>query len=121
MTKESRDHAWRSGALAAALVLLTALFSLGTAASPGQKTIKPLKFATPEAAVKALVDAARKNDDQGLIKIYGSSGEDLINSGDEVQDAQRRAMWLAQYDADHAIVLKYPDEAELVMGKDHWP
>jgi hypothetical protein len=122
MTQEFRNHRWPSGTLAALLVLLAALFSFSPlAASPGQKTIKPQRFATPDAAVMALVDAAKRDSDQDLIKIYGSSGEDLVNSGDAVQDAKRRAMWLAQYDAEHAVVLKYPDEAELVMGKDHWP
>jgi hypothetical protein len=122
MNQNSRDQRRASGPMAAMLVLLAALFSLSTAAaSQGQNTIQPRKFPTPEAAVKALVDAARKNSDQDLVKIYGSSGEDLINSGDDVQDANRRAKWLAEYDADHAVVLKYPDEAELVMGKDHWP
>jgi hypothetical protein len=122
MIQNFRDQRWAWGSMAAMLVLsmATLIWSI-PAGSQGAKTIKPQTFPTPEAAVKALVDAARKNDNQELIKIYGSSGEDLINSGDAVQDAQRRATWLAEYDADHAIVLKYPDEAELVMGKDHWP
>jgi len=122
MTQKTRDQRWARGAMAAMLVLLTALFSLSTtAASPGQKTIKPQTFPTPEAAVNALVDAARRDSDRDLIKIYGSAGEDLVNSGDAVQDAKRRAGWIKEYDVAHAIVLKYPDEAELVMGKDHWP
>lgn len=122
MTQNSRNPRWAPGATAAMLVLLTALFSLASpAASPGAKKIKPQTFPTPDAAVQALVNAAKRNDDQALITIYGSGGEDLINSGDAVQDAQRRAKFLAEYDADHAVALKFPDEAELVIGKDHWP
>jgi len=122
MTEESKDQRWAPGAMAWMLILLTAVFLWSApAVSQGAKTIKPMTFPTPDAAVKALVDAARRDSDQDLIKIYGSSGEDLINSGDEVQDAQRRAKFLAEFDEDHVIVLKYPDEAELVMGKDHWP
>lgn len=103
-------------------VLLGAALSWSLpAASPGKKEIKPQAFPTPEAAVQALVDAARRNDDAALVNIYGPSGEDLIHSGDEVQDAQRRAKFLEEYEASHSIVLKYEDEAELVIGKDHWP
>jgi hypothetical protein len=122
MTEKSRNQRWASGATAAMLVLLTAVFAFGApAASPGGKEVKPQGFQTPDAAVQALVDAAKKNDDQALIKIFGTYGEDLVNSGDEVQDAQRRAKFLEEFDAGHCIVLKYTDEAELVMGKDHWP
>jgi hypothetical protein len=122
MNQKFRNQRWAWGAIASMLVLWTAVFSSSViAASPGQKTIKPQTFATPDAAVKAVVDAARRNSDQDLIKIYGSAGEDLINSGDAVQDAQRREKFIQEYDADHAVVLKYPDEAELVIGKDHWP
>jgi hypothetical protein len=122
MIQKLRDLRWAWAATAAMLAL-----SIGTliwsipAASQGAKTIKPQTFPTPDAAVKAVVDAARRNSDQDLIKIYGSAGEDLINSGDAVQDAARREKFIQEYDADHAIVLKYPDEAELVIGKDHWP
>lgn len=122
MTQKSRDQRWASGAVFAVLALSIAALSWNIpAASQAQKTIKPKAFPTPDAAVSAIVDAARRNSDQDLIRIYGSGAEDLINSGDEVLDAQRRAKFLAEYDADHALVLKYPDEAELVIGKDHWP
>jgi hypothetical protein len=122
MTEKSRNQRWASGSMAAMLVLLAAVWSCNTlAASPAKKEIKPQAFPTPDAAVQALVDAARKNSDPALLAIYGSSGEDLIHSGDDVQDAQRRAKFLEEYDAAHSVVLKYEDEAELVIGKDHWP
>jgi hypothetical protein len=122
MIQKCNRKTWASGTTVAMLVLVTALFSLSTpAASPTAKEIKPRGFPTPEAAVEALLDAARRDSDKDLIRVYGSAGEDLIASGDEVQDAQRRAKFLGEYDAEHAIVLKYADEAELVIGKDHWP
>lgn len=122
MIQKSREPRWASGSKAAMLALLTAVFGW-TASAPaaGSREIKPRGFPTPEAAVQALVDAARRNDDQGLVRICGSSGEDLVRSGDDVQDAQRRAGFLAEYDAGHTVVLKFEDEAELIIGKEHWP
>jgi hypothetical protein len=122
MTKKLRNQRWAWDAMAAMLVMLAAAMTWSIpAASQGAKTIKPQKFPTPEAAVNAMIDAARRNSDQDLMKIFGSAGEDLIDSGDGVQNAQRRANFMREYDDAHAIVLKYPDEAELVMGKDNWP
>ena len=95
--KNFRDQRWAWGSMAAMLVLSVAtLIGSIPAASQGAKTIQPQKFATPDAAVKAIVDAARRNSDQDLIKIYGSAGEDLFNSGDAVQDAQRRAKFIEE-------------------------
>ena len=122
MNQNARNQRWARGAKAAMLILSIAMFGWSIpAASQAQKKIKPRTFPTPEAAVSALVDAARRDSDEDLIKIVGSSGEDLVNSGDAVQDAKRRAGWISEYDAAHAIVLKYPDEAELIIGKDNWP
>jgi hypothetical protein len=67
------------------------------------------------------VDAAKKSDNAALLRIYGSGGEELMGSGDDVQDSRRRAAFLAAYEEGHAIANLTEDWAELTMGKDHWP
>ena len=119
--KKSHMKTGLAAASIGALALVLGAFAVSTLAAAKDKEIKPLAFLTPEAAVQALAEAARRNDNQALIKIYGPAGEDLISSGDDVQDANRRAKFLEEYDASHSVVLLYPDEAELVIGKDHWP
>lgn len=89
--------------------------------SAAPKEVKPQMFATPEMAVQALIDAAKKNDDAAILKIFGSGGMDLIGSGDEVADSKRRQAFLTAYDEGHSVVMLTEDWAELTMGKDHWP
>ncbi len=75
MNQNARNQRWARGARAAMLILSIAMFGWSIpAASQAQKKIKPRTFPTPEAAVSALVDAARRNSDEDLIKIVGSYG-----------------------------------------------
>lgn len=106
---------WKKALIAVALVLGV----LPLAAAP--KEVKPQGFASPEAAVQALVDAAKKSDPVAIVKIFGSAGEDLFATEDEVQDAKRREMFAAAFDETHSLAKKSDDQVELVLGKDHWP
>jgi hypothetical protein len=77
-------------------------------------------FKSPEEAVDALTRAVRAGDTSQLLAIVGPEGEEIISSGDEVADRQRRAKFLALYDQKHSLVndgLK----AILVVGNDNWP
>jgi hypothetical protein len=113
--RNSGGGLWKVTLFAAALCFLV----LPLAAAP--KEVKPQGFATPEDAVQALVDAAKKKDAGAILKIFGSAGEDLLKTEDEVQDAQRREKFIAAYEEIHSVVKKSDDQAELILGKDHWP
>jgi hypothetical protein len=78
-------------------------------------------FDTPEAAVAALVAALEKNDLGQLKVLLGPGSEELLNSGDAVQDASDRADFLARYGAKHALVDDGADRKVLVTGEDDWP
>jgi hypothetical protein len=77
-------------------------------------------FVSAEEAVKALVTAARNNDEQELVTIFGPAAKDLISSGDAVSDQQRRERFLKYYEEKNGLT---PEEAGmiLVIGKDDWP
>jgi len=77
-------------------------------------------FASAEEAVKALVSAARNNDDSGLLAIFGADGKDLIFSGDKVADKQRRKNFLAAYDEQNKLVPE-GDSMILIIGKNEFP
>ncbi len=47
-------------------------------------------FATPEAAVAALVAALKKDDTAAMAKLLGPGTEDLLSSGDPVADKAER-------------------------------
>jgi hypothetical protein len=71
--------------------------------------------------VDALTRALRAGDTSQLLVIVGPEGEEIISSGDEVADRQRRQKFLALYDEKHSLVKDGPESSTLVVGKDDWP
>jgi Protein of unknown function (DUF2950) len=84
-----------------------------TAAS--QKT-----FATPEEAVKALVEAVRAANVAGMLEVIGPKSKDWLFTGDKVSDAADWKNFLAMYDRKNAIKREGDAKAVLVAGDD-WP
>ena len=112
--ERSAPHVFRFIAVA---VVATILIFAGVTADAA---LKQKVFATPEDAVKAVITAARNNDDKELIAIFGKSAKDLIFSGDAVEDKQRRELLLKTYDEKNSIVPQNGNMI-LVIGKDDWP
>lgn len=78
-------------------------------------------FATPEAAVQALVKAAQGKDNTALLKLLGPLGQPLIDSGDPVADKNARAQFLARYKAAHSLDKSDPASVTLEIGEDKFP
>ena len=107
---------------AVALVALLASCALwaGPASAAGAKPPKQELFATPEAAVQALVQAAKTADQKKMTAIYGPDREKLL-SGDAVADAnalKRFAEGLGKL-----ATLEKVDDAKftLLVGEERWP
>ena len=98
-------------------ILLGLMIAAGCAKQPEQDA----SFKTPEDAVAALVAALQKDDVAGLQALLGPGSEELLNSGDAVQDANDRAAFLARYQTRHALTDDGPDRKILVTGEDEWP
>ncbi len=98
------------------LIALTGHEPAALAAQPQQKTFK-----SPEAAVKALVEAVRANDVAALEALFGPDSKDLISSGDDVDDARGRAMFVKSYDDAHRLEKAGEKKRILYIGKDDWP
>jgi hypothetical protein len=79
------------------------------------------KFNTPDAAVEALVAAARRGDTGAVVSILGPGSQELVSSGDPVEDANVRQEYLTAYDAQHRIVTESGKPAILVIGQNDWP
>lgn len=103
--------------LFATVVVAMILTFAGTAADAA---VKQKGFATPEEAIKAVIAAARNNDDRELIAIFGPSAKDIIFSGDAVADKQRREGFLKAYDEKNSLVSEKGGMV-VVIGKDEWP
>lgn len=95
----SRNHEFASRlrwAAIAGLVLLVssamlvALPSQQRGAQPAPRESQK-SFATPQEAIQAVIDAAERNDTAALLQLFGSSGKDIVESGDAAQDKTDRA------------------------------
>ena len=89
MLNVARNHS----SLAARVFLMTIgvviLLSLGACAKKEQPTpaaASPLTYASPEAAGKALVEAAKLQNQETILAIFGPGSKELIYSGDAVED-----------------------------------
>jgi hypothetical protein len=97
-----------------ALIFLLALPLAATAAE--QRT-----FATPEAAVDALVAALKANDEAALAAIFGDKHKELVDSGDAAQNAAARAKASEALAAFRVLDSRGEDRRVLMMGVNAWP
>jgi Protein of unknown function (DUF2950) len=107
---------WAGRVAGVALVLVSAGGRGWSQAETGQKS-----FPTRQAAVAALVAAARSGDQAQLLEVLGSHAKDLVESGDPVADKASYARFVKDYDAKHAIRIDAPGFAKLVVGPNDWP
>lgn len=115
-TSKTLVRAGLAAGLMAAVLLLAGCAKKDDAAAPAAAK----GFATPEAAVAALVEALQKNDLAAAGTVLGADTADLLNSGDAVADAADRAEFLAGYAAKNSIAVA-GDTATLLVGENDWP
>ena len=78
-------------------------------------------FKTPDAAVEAFVAALQKDDLATLQNLLGPGTEELISSGDPVQDNLDRERFIAAYQQKHSIADEPDGRKTLVVGDNDWP
>ena len=111
LTRLSRfASAWRGLALA----MLLSVPLLAVAAE--QKT-----FATPDAAVSALMEAFKADDDAALIAIFGEPYKRLVVTPDKAANSASRAKTLAELQTFHVLEEAGPDRRILLIGNEAWP
>jgi hypothetical protein len=82
---------------------------------------KPQNFETPEAAAKALIEAAQTEGNRALLSVLGKEAEPIIDSGDAVADKNARANFLEAYNAANTLDKTDPDYVTIEVGEDKWP
>jgi len=85
------------------------------------EVIEPRVFATPEEASRTLVDAAEKGDTKALVEVLGGEAEEVIHSGDPVEDEDARAQFVKLYREKNRVQTVSDSEAVLHVGADDWP
>jgi len=102
--------------LVSGLIVAFSVLALARAWGAEQKS-----FASPEDAVKALVEALRVNDTKALADLFGPESEDLVSSGDPVADQERRKQFVYFYELKHGMEKVAADKVFLHIGHDEWP
>jgi hypothetical protein len=92
-------------------------------AAPAKPATTQRNFDTPEQAANTLVDAAEQFDTPTLIQIFGPEGDDVVFSGDIVQDRQRAADFAAKARDKKSVSVdpQNAGRAVLVVGSEDWP
>ena len=78
------------------------------------------RFATPDAAVQALIEAAATEGPEALLAVLGPDLADLV-SGDPVADAADRRWFVENARLSAQIEDETADSAWLVIGPEDWP
>jgi hypothetical protein len=78
-------------------------------------------FSTAEEAVNTMIEAAKADDHDELLAIFGARGEDLFSSGDPVYDRMQREVVLAAFEQGWSLEDKEPEAKEVIIGDEDWP
>src|SRR5277367_501215 len=98
------------------------LFATGCKKSEQATAINgPKTFASPDDASTAVYEAAKSGNVPGLLAIFGPNAEDLIVSGDPVQDKAGRDKFAAQYDQMHRWAKLANGGRVLTIGAENYP
>jgi hypothetical protein len=102
----------------AVAILVIVLFSplQGYAAQAREKA-----FASPEEAVKALINAVKAENMKELSAIFGPAGKEILNSGDAIEDRAGRERFLKAYEVKNALIQDSGAKAVLQIGTEEWP
>jgi len=112
--------------LAVLLALPTATIAAPQSAQPPAGTAVPSgqrQFATPEAALAALVQATSTFDLDALKQILGPDGDAIVSSGDSVSDKNAAAAFAAKAQQKNQVTVdpKNANRAVISVGDDDWP
>jgi len=107
---------WAARAAAAALAFAAALPATGVAADVSARA-----FATPERAVQALVETVKAGDLAALVALFGSGGQELVDTSDPATGRRNREVFLAALAEGHQLEDAGPDRKQLVLGNEAWP
>jgi len=99
----------------AAIVLTTAFLTVATGALAQER------YRSPEDAVAALVEAVRSDALQEMRRVLGPGSDEILRSGDPVDDAATRSRFLAAFSAKYQILFDGEDQAVLIVGEERWP
>jgi len=93
----------------------------GEAKQASAAAMEPASFETPEAAAKALVQAAARNDDAAILRLIGARNKAGMQSGKDPVVAKERATFARNAKEVSALEKNNDGSMTLVVGKSQWP
>ena len=100
---------------------LALALALGSASAAFAQAPGPRSFATPEEAVRALVETVKKGDLPALLALFGPEGQELVDSSDAATGKRNREVFVVAIAEGWRVVDLGPDRKELVVGNEAWP
>jgi hypothetical protein len=102
------------------IAITTLVLGLVTASSVAEESQQ--RFSSPDAAIRALETAARDGDSTRILAVLGPDGEDIVASGDDVEDAAARKRFTTAA-AQRKRIERADDGATAIvhLGNDDWP
>jgi hypothetical protein len=107
--------------ISAPLFALAAPPSPASTASAEAKSNEAQGFPTPDDAAKALLEAARSDDRNQIIALFGSHEADLLSSGDEVEDKNNHSEFVTLAQEKMTVEKIGEDRAIVHVGNTDWP
>ncbi len=106
-----------------ALVILfsAGIFAGGSTIAAQEQPGKQMLFATPEEAMKTLVEAAKAKDRSALAVIFGPEAQQQLLSGDEVQDNHEMDQFAAAVQRSVKIEKVNDAKYTIAIGERNWP
>ena len=95
--------------------------SSAPAAPVEAKSVAAQVFQTPDDAAKALLEAARSDDRNQIIAVFGSHDADLLSSGDDIEDKNNRSDFVTLAQEKMATEKIGEDRAIVHVGNTDWP
>jgi hypothetical protein len=78
-------------------------------------------YDSPDQASEALLAAVSSGDTGAMLRVLGEEAQPVVESGDPVEDANRRDEFVALYRAAHRWENLAEDASTLIVGPDDWP
>ena len=102
------------------IATLVVFLGLSLAACTSSKPPQQKEFKSPSDAVQAFVTALTTDNDKELLSIFGPEANELLFSGNEATDLERRQKFLESYAEQNSITAD-GDKFIIVVGKNDWP
>jgi len=78
-------------------------------------------YDSPDQASEALLAAIVAGETPALLRVLGEEAQSIVVSGDPIEDATNRDLFVAKYDAGHRWVSEDANASTLLIGDDDWP